>query len=125
MRSHGNNDINVLLAHLEGKLHGPLDGREVDNRRACWSLLRKIHKENDGRRQQAQRSFDAVASIVALIDTIFSGHPSMTYHERRCTSFRYLLYHARAIVNDYRAARAKEPAGKMEELGRRFADEGR
>jgi len=116
MRSHGNNDINALLTHLEGRLGGPLDGREVDNRRACWSLLLKVGKEGRG---------DPVTSIAALIDTIYSGHPSMTYHARRCTSFRYLLYHARSIVNDYRAARAKEPAGKMEELGRRFADEGR
>lgn len=121
MREHGKPIVNKLLDHLEARLNGPLDGREIDNRRACWSLILRVTKENEGRRQQGQPVYDAETSIIALIDAIFSGHPSMSFHVKNCTSFRYLLNHGRRIVNEYRQARASDPRAKMDELASRFA----
>lgn len=94
MRSHGSKEINELLDHLEEKLGGPMDGTEQQNRRYCHLLLSKVRKQSNK---------DPVLSIKALIDVIFSGHSSMRYHERRTTSFTYLFYRSREIVNAYRA----------------------
>jgi len=111
--THGNADINTLLAHLAAKV-GTLDGPAQDNRRYCWNLLRRTLKEHPER--------DPVVSITALIDVVHSGHPSMRYHATNATSFRYLFYNAVKIGRAYREARAASPVAKMEELERRFAD---
>jgi len=97
-------EIDNLIAHLQGYVHD-LDRTAVDNRRACWSLILRARKRTD----------DPEGGIKRLIDTVFSGHPSMKFHAKNLTSFRYLLNNATRITNDIRAARAASPAEKSRE----------
>lgn len=110
--SYGNPSINALIQHLADRVGGTLDRTPIDNRRACWSLMLRVKKDHP--------DADPTKAIGDLIDIVFSGHPSMNFHAKHLTSFRYLLNNARRIANDWRAARNASPARKVEELDRRF-----
>jgi len=107
--SHGNPDINELIAHLQQYVED-LDRSPIDNRRAAHTLLLRAKKKTS----------DPVGAIKKLIDTIFSGHKSMEFHARKTTSLRYLVNYGTAIANDIRAARASSPLGKSREADDAF-----
>jgi hypothetical protein len=96
-----NSDIDTIIEALRGYV-GDLDRTPADNRRAAWSLLCRARK----------KTHDPVRGIVRLIDTVYSGHPSMKFHAKRATSIRYFLNYATAIANDIRAAREASGAAK-------------
>jgi hypothetical protein len=96
-----NTDIDAVIAALQGYV-GDLDRTPQDNRRAAWSLICRARKKTD----------DPVGGIVRLIDTIFSGHPSMKFHAKNLTSVRYLLNNATKVTNEIRATREASPAAK-------------
>ena len=96
-----NPDIDELIQHLQ-RYVPDLDRTPVDNRRAAWTLICRARKKTE----------DPVGGIIRLIDTVFSGHPSMKFHAKNTTSFRYLVNNAQRIANDIRAAREASPAAK-------------
>ena len=98
-RMNRNSDIDTIIEALRGYV-GDLDRTTADNRRAAWSLICRARK----------KTHDPVGGIVRLIDTIYSGHPSMKFHAKNATSIRYLLNNATRIKNDILAAREKQRA---------------
>lgn len=85
----------VLCDYLREKV-GDLDGTELDNRRACWTLILRAEKVNP--------EADATQTIRTLID--IATDPS-NWHAKNVTNFRYLLNHARQIANGHRERFAK------------------
>ena len=86
-----NTDIDAVIGALQGYV-GDLDRTSADNRRAAWSLICRARK----------KTHDPVGGIIRLIDTVYSGHPSMKFHAKRATSIRYFLNYATVIANEQR-----------------------
>lgn len=85
-----------LVAYLSSKV-GYVDGSDIDNRRACWTLIQRAEK--------ADPTGDAVQSIERLIDI---ATDAKNWHSKNATSFRYLLNHAKQIANEHRQRRPSD-----------------
>ena len=108
--THGNADINTLIAYLTERVGGTLDGTAPGNRRYCYLLLSKLRKDYPGK--------DAVAGIKLLIDAAMLD----PWHRQRTTCFSYVYYNTRRLIE---LARSRAKAGradpKMDELRQRLA----
>jgi len=78
-----------LLAYLESKLGGPLDGYFGGNYDACAELIQRCKDHGS----------DPEATVTTLIDVATSKE---CWHAKNVTNFRYLLNHGRAIANAHR-----------------------
>jgi hypothetical protein len=79
-----------LCDYLRTKV-GDLDGSELDNRRAVWSLILRA--------EAAAPDGDAVEAIKRLVDIATAAD---NWHSKNVTNYRYLLNHARQIANAHR-----------------------
>lgn len=107
-RKKGDGRPEHLCDYLRAKI-GDLDGTEVDNRRAAWSLILRAEKASPGQ--------DAVNAIERLIDIALEP---TNWHANKVTNFRYLLNHARQIANDHRAKR-RDPVTVAAQVADHFA----
>lgn len=85
--------INNLINFLQEKIGG-LDNSVTDNRRYCYLLLNKFTKEFPDK--------DPVDGIQAVIELGLQDN----FHAKNLTSFRYVFYNFRKIINTYQTKKS-------------------
>jgi hypothetical protein len=86
MSTHGNPDINELMAFLKEVNQGVLDGSVQRNRNDCKTMIQRMKRDFPGH--------DPVALLKRVIQ-IGKAHP---FHSQNLTSFSYLIRNGSKII---------------------------
>jgi len=100
---YGNPQINECLDFLKSQLKGELDGASKYNRNFCHNLLNRFKKEFPNK------------DPVFLVKWLINFGLTDDFHGPNITSFRYLYYNSRNIIN-----KAKK---KFDEQNQKISDE--
>jgi len=84
--SYGNEDINLITKTFKEALGGSLDGTIKENRYFAYLLLQKFKKDYPDK------------NPVELVQFLIKAALQDNFHSRNATSFKYLYYNAKKII---------------------------